>query len=551
MRASRKLIYYDLRTELAGKNGIVGRADEMERLTRMLGRNMQRHAVVVGAPGRGKSAVVYGWMRQLARDARFDGYALLQLEAAHLATLEEPGSEEHISEALAQLPRAVVFIDDFGRELFKNPSLAARALRLYKPSLRSAKVHLVCTLTPQEHRYLVREFPSVLAMLETLTLKEQAADESARILARALPKLNQTRRVIVLDSSITEAVVYAERYPVLGGLPRAGITLLDDALSLSAGRGEKVLSRDSLSSALEAKTGVPKAQIGSNAKARIKELAWQLDSRIVEQAPATNKITKTLQRASLGLRNPDRPLGSFLMLGPSGVGKTETAKCVAELLFPGAGVFVRFDMSEFQQEHTVQRLIGAPAGYVGHDEGGALTNALKKNPYCLILLDELEKAHPKVFDIFLQVLDEGRLTSGQNETIDARNAVIMATSNAAVSEILEAHKQGRHLDSEEVKKEVVLPALSGTFRLEFINRFDELLVYRPLSKPALMQIAHLEMKKVEKRLAHHKVRFSLEPQVLARRVSALADTRFGARPVKRFIEETCENLLAESLLSNV
>ena len=280
----------------------------------------------------------------------------------------------------------------------------------------------------------------------------------------------------------------------------------------------------------------------------MKNLEQTLGARIVDQDGAIKSISTTLQRAKLGLRSPDRPLGSFLMLGPSGVGKTETAKCVAELLFGKSDNFIRFDMSEFQQDHTVQRLIGAPAGYIGYGEGGALTNALRKEPHSLVLLDEIEKAHPKVFDIFLQVLDDGRLTSGENETVDARNAIVMATSNAAVAEILEACKDGS-IDDDTFVAEKIMPILTATFRPEFINRFDKVVIFKPLALPSLMRIAQLEIAKTERRLAKHRVRFEIKNEELQGHIERMADPRFGARPVKRFVEETCETLLMRSLLA--
>jgi ATP-dependent Clp protease ATP-binding subunit ClpB len=270
---------------------------------------------------------------------------------------------------------------------------------------------------------------------------------------------------------------------------------------------------------------------------------------VVGQEGAIEKIATTLQRAKLGLRNPNRPLGSFLMLGPSGVGKTETAKVVAETVFGRSEAFMRIDMSEYQQEHTVQRLIGSPAGYIGYSEGGALTNLLKREPHSLILLDEIEKAHPKVFDIFLQFLDDGRLTSGQNEVVDARNSIIMATSNAGVDRILAALAKGKDVTSDAFLQKEIIPALTETFRLEFLNRFDSILIFNPLSVPALIEIAELEMRKTQERLKRHKVQFSLDRASVERHIRQIADPRFGARPVKRFIEDTCESLLAESLLS--
>ena len=206
-------------------------------------------------------------------------------------------------------------------------------------------------------------------------------------------------------------------------------------------------------------------------------------------------------------------------------------------------------MSEFGQDHTVQRLIGAPAGYSGYEAGGALTNALQKEPHCLILLDEIEKAHPKIFDIFLQVLDDGRLTSGQNETVDACNSIIMATSNIGVDVILKEFNKGEDIMDEKFIQEKMIPELAKIFRLEFINRFDSILVFNPLTLPNLIDIARLEIKKVEKRLTKHNVSFDINAEELEEKIKPLLDERFGARPVKRFIEETCESLLVNTLLN--
>jgi len=205
-------------------------------------------------------------------------------------------------------------------------------------------------------------------------------------------------------------------------------------------------------------------------------------------------------------------------------------------------------MSEFGQEHTVQRLLGAPPGYVGYDAGGYLTNAVREEPHSLILLDEIEKAHAKAFDVFLQVLEDGRLTSGQGETVDFTQSIIAATSNAAVPEIMAGWERGEDIHSPEFLQQTIIPALSKSFRLEFLNRFDAIIVYKPLTADDLLAIASLEIAKVEARTAKYKIRFRIDPEVLKTRVSALVDPRFGARPVKRFVEETCETLVAKALL---
>ena len=550
----KKITYYNLRDEaLAGRlPTVVGRIDEMERLNRTVGRSINNNAIIVGQSGIGKTALVYGWIWQMSRSEHYAPYALLQLDTGHLHALDgDAGLEELYAEALTRVPASVLFIDDFGREVFKNATFAQHVYRLYKQILTQPNVHLVLTLEPHEYAWLEREYPAFTRAFETIILKNQTASEYTRMLSRKLPRLNARRRVVVPYTALREVVSYAERFPVLGQLPQSAIHLLDESISFSSLQNHKVLTQDAIAQVVEAKTGVPRTQLAQGELQNVKSLEDSLNKRIVDQHAAVAKIATTLQRAKLGLRNPNRPLGSFLLLGPSGVGKTETAKCVAEIMFGRPESFTRIDMTEFQQDHTVQRLIGAPPGYVGYEEGGALTNALRKEPYSLILLDEIEKAHPKIFDVFLQVLDDGRLTSGQNETVDARNAIIMATSNAAVAEILEAHAEDEGLDDESLIKERIMPILMKTFRPEFINRFDSILIFKPLAVPSLVRIAELEIQKIEQRLAKHNVRFEIERAAIEERVRRLADPRFGARPVKRFIEETCETLLMQSLLTPV
>ncbi|MDE1925087.1 MAG: ATP-dependent Clp protease ATP-binding subunit [Patescibacteria group bacterium] len=552
MSTFKKIPFYDLREETQeGRIPVlIGRHSEMERLSRLIGRRTNNNALIIGESGLGKTALILGWARCMNERAMYNRYAIVQLDTEHLHELDnDAGTEEHYSNVLTHVPPSIVLIDDFGREVYKNLTLVQRAYRLYKQLISRQDVHVIITMQPHEHAWLEREYPIFLQAFETITLKKQSQSEYARVLFRKMPVLNAQRKVIVSDDTLKEIVSVMERHPALGQVPRSAIHVLDESISLCVSQGKKMLAVDAVAQVVESKTGVPSARVAQSDMQSVLRLRDELTKRIIGQDTAIAKISSALQRAKLGLRNSNRPLCSFLMLGPSGVGKTETAKSVAEIMFGRVETFTRLDMSEFQQEHMVQRLIGAPPGYIGYEEGGALTNALKREPHSLILLDEIEKAHPKVFDVFLQVLDEGRLTSGQSETVDARNAIIMATSNAAVAEILDAYAKGGSADDESFVRDTVLPVLSKTFRLEFLNRFDAILIFRPLTVPGLLQVAQLEIQKMEKRFATHRVRFSMEPRALEEQILRVADSRFGARPVKRFIEETCETLVAESLLA--
>ena len=545
----KKIEYYNLRAEmLAGKlPNIVGRTEELDRLIRVSGRRINNNCIVVGAAGSGKTTLLRGFAKIATENPLNLDRQYVQFDSEHLHELgENEGQYVRYQEALLTLPRCTVIIDDFGRGVFGNSSLMKLFARLYMSLLKKSEVQLIISVQPQEYSWIEREHSQFLQSFEVITLKSQSKDEYVQIVQAALPRLVQDNPIAVSPIVIKELVAHIERFPKLGQLPRSAIALLDECLSCATGLNKKELTEDIVQNVVASKTGVPVTKLKHDELSELANLEEDLGKRIIGQSGALKKISAAIQRAALGMRNPNKPRGSFLVLGPSGVGKTETAKLIAEKMFGHSESFIRFDMSEFAQEHTVARLIGAPAGYIGHDEGGALTNSLKNQPHSLILLDEIEKAHSKVFDIFLQVLDDGRLTSGQNETVDARHAIIMMTSNIGVADILEGVEEGVDINSDQFIKTKLMPALSESFRLEFLNRFDHILAFNPLTLDALMAIAQLEIKKVEARLAKHEVAFEIDPQVLREKLMAMSDPRFGARPVKRFIEETCESLLVSS-----
>ena len=549
----KKIEYYNLREEmLAGKlPNVIGRKEEMERLTRVISRRINNNVIIVGQSGIGKTMTVYGWIKYLSQHEQYQSLGFIQFDSEHLYDFDNDEQRESFVEPFAKLPPCVAFIDNFGRVVHNNVFLLRKLSRLYDALLKSLEVRMVLTLEPQELVWLEKEYPTFVQLFEIITIKNQPSFEYVQILENKLSYLNKQHRIIVPTASLQEIVSYVERFPSLGQLPKSAISLLDESIAYSFFMKQKVLTDETIAHVVSSKISIPKSQLNKNEMDALKNLEQILNSRIVGQTKAVAKITGNLQRARLGIRNPQKPLGSFLILGPSGVGKTETAKLVAETMFGQSESFVRFDMSEFSQDHTIQRLIGSPAGYVGHEDGGALTNSLKKEPHCLILLDEIEKAHPKVFDIFLQVLDDGRLTSGKNETVDACHSIIMATSNIGVEEIIKEFEFGGDVMNESFIQEKIIPSLAKTFRLEFLNRFDSILIFNPLTLPSLVQIAQLEIKKIEKRMVKHKVHFDIDETALEDKIKLLVDPRFGARPVKRFIEETCESLVAQSLLNKV
>ena len=292
-------------------------------------------------------------------------------------------------------------------------------------------------------------------------------------------------------------------------------------------------------------TGIPVSKMLEGERDKLLRMEDSLHKRVMGQSEAVVAVSNAVRRSRAGLADPNRPNGSFLFLGPTGVGKTELCKSLAEFLFDSEDAMVRIDMSEFMEKHSVARLIGAPPGYVGYEEGGYLTEAVRRRPYSVLLLDEVEKAHPDVFNILLQVLDDGRLTDGQGRTVDFKNTVIVMTSNLG-SDVIQMLAGEENY---EVMKSAVMDVVSGHFRPEFINRVDEVVVFHPLAKDQLRGIASIQIELLSKRLAEHELRLKLSDTVLDKLLEAGFDPVYGARPLKRVIQRLIENPLAESILS--
>jgi ATP-dependent Clp protease ATP-binding subunit ClpB len=345
-------------------------------------------------------------------------------------------------------------------------------------------------------------------------------------------------RVKDITQRIDELNMEAERAERQGDLQRVAeirygeLPALEQELAERAGTDfepmvKEEVDEDDIAAVVSRWTGVPVSRLLEGETEKLIHMEERLHQRVVGQEEAVEAVANALRRARTGLQDPNRPIGSFIFLGPTGVGKTELARALAEFMFDDERAMVRIDMSEYQERHTVSRLVGAPPGYVGYEEGGQLTEAVRRRPYSVVLLDEIEKAHPEVFDILLQILDDGRLTDGQGRTVDFRNTVIIMTSN---------------LRSEE--------DLRATFRPEFLNRIDETVVFHPLSREHLSEIVGLQLRRLEERLAERGIRIELTDAAKEFLAEAGWDPTYGARPLKRAIQRLVENPLAMRLLDN-
>jgi ATP-dependent Clp protease ATP-binding subunit ClpB len=359
------------------------------------------------------------------------------------------------------------------------------------------------------------------------------------------------RRMEELDQEILKASEKGD-YEREANLKIEKVKLEKELKELESKKAEElVVTWDDVAQVVSEWTGIPVSKLREEEVEKLLKLEEELHKRVIDQEHAVVAVSEAIRRARAGLKDPKRPIASFLFLGPTGVGKTELSKALAELLFGDEDALIRLDMSEFKEEHSVAKLIGAPPGYVGYEEGGKLTEAVRRKPYSVILLDEVEKAHPRVFDLFLQVLDDGRLTDSHGRTVDFRNTVIIMTSNIGSQYLLSIPVDG---DEERVQKEFekakekVLEELRYHFRPEFLNRIDEIIVFKPLTMKELFQIIDLLVAGINKRLAERNISIELTDKAKEHLVKLGYDPAYGARPLKRTLQKHLETPLANLII---
>ena len=310
----------------------------------------------------------------------------------------------------------------------------------------------------------------------------------------------------------------------------------------SGGLLKEEIGEEDIAETISSWTGIPVSNLMEGERKKLVSMEERLHQRVIGQEEAVSAVSDAVRRSRAGLQDPRRPIGSFLFLGPTGVGQTELAKSLAEFLFDDERAMVRLDMSEYMEKHSVAKLIGAPPGYVGYEEGGQLTERVRRRPYAVLLLDEIEKAHPDVFNILLQILDDGRLTDAKGRTVDFRNTVIIMTSNLGSLAILEHQGEGKELEKE------LNRLLKETFKPEFLNRIDETILFKPLDKSSLVKIVSLQVEQLQKLLTGEKIGLELTPAAMERLASEGFDPQFGARPLRRLIQREIQNRLAKEIL---
>lgn len=588
---------------------VIGRDDEIIRVIEILNRRTKNNPVLIGEPGVGKTAVVEGLAQKIVDGDvphKLQGKQVIRLDVVSLVqgTGIRGQFEERMQKLMEEIRKRediILFIDEI-HEIVGAGSAGdgnMDAGNILKPALARGELQLVGATTLNEYRIIEKD-AALERRMQPVKVDEPTVKETITILKGIQKKYEDYHHVQYTDAAIEAAATLSNRYIQDRFLPDKAIDLLDEAgskmnltlnfvdpkvidqrlieaenLKSQATREEDfekaayfrdqiakykemqkkkvtdqdtpIISEKTIEHIIEQKTNIPVGDLKEKEQSQLIHLAEDLKSHVIGQDDAVDKIAKAIRRNRVGLGTPNRPIGSFLFVGPTGVGKTELSKQLAIELFGSADSMIRFDMSEYMEKHSVAKLVGAPPGYVGYDEAGQLTEKVRRNPYSLILLDEVEKAHPDVMHMFLQVLDDGRLTDGQGRTVSFKDAIIIMTSNAGTGKAEASVGFGA---AREGRTNSVLGELGNFFSPEFMNRFDGIIEFKALSKDNLLQIVELMLADVNKRLSSNNIHLDVTDKVKEKLVDLGYDPKMGARPLRRTIQDYIEDAITDYYLEN-
>ncbi|WP_050266633.1 ATP-dependent Clp protease ATP-binding subunit, partial [Streptococcus pneumoniae] len=569
----------------------------------------KNNPVLIGEPGVGKTAVVEGLAQKIVDGDvphKLQGKQVIRLDVVSLVqgTGIRGQFEERMQKLMEEIRKRediILFIDEIHEIVGAGSASDGNmdAGNILKPALARGELQLVGATTLNEYRIIEKD-AALERRMQPVKVDEPTVDETITILKGIQKKYEDYHHVQYTDAAIEAAATLSNRYIQDRFLPDKAIDLLDEAgskmnltlnfvdpkvidqrlieaenLKSQATREEDfekaayfrdqiakykemqkkkitdqdtpIISEKTIEHIIEQKTNIPVGDLKEKEQSQLIHLAEDLKSHVIGQDDAVDKIAKAIRRNRVGLGTPNRPIGSFLFVGPTGVGKTELSKQLAIELFGSADSMIRFDMSEYMEKHSVAKLVGAPPGYVGYDEAGQLTEKVRHNPYSLILLDEVEKAHPDVMHMFLQVLDDGRLTDGQGRTVSFKDAIIIMTSNAGTGKTEASVGFGA---AREGRTNSVLGELGNFFSPEFMNRFDGIIEFKALSKDNLLQIVELMLADVNKRLSSNNIRLDVTDKVKEKLVDLGYDPKMGARPLRRTIQDYIEDTITDYYLEN-
>ena len=548
---------------------VVGREVEIERVVQILSRRKKNNPILIGEPGVGKSAIVEGIALKIVGNEAgvLDGKRIVALDIAAMVagTTYRGQFEERMKTVIDELrkhPEVILFIDEIHTIIGAgNAQGSLDAANILKPALARGEVQCIGATTTNEYRTSIEKDGALERRFQKVSVRPTTKEETLSILRRLNEHYADYHHVTYPDESLRAAVDLAERYLTDRAFPDKAIDVMDEAgarahtreLAVSGqAAGAHTITPDDVAAVVSMMSGVPVQRVQKAEHERLRTMDAILRKRVIGQDDAVNTIVRAIQRSRLGLRDPHRPIGTFFFLGPTGVGKTYLAQCLAEEMFGNRDAIIRFDMSEYMEKHAVSLLVGAPPGYVAHENGGKLTEAVLRKPYSIVLFDEIEKAHPDIFNILLQVLDEGRLTDRQGRTVDFRNTIIILTSNVGTRQMKDFGAGigfGVHELDEKTTNQTLLKALQKTFPPEFVNRIDNVITFRPLSREALAQIVNIEVSLLQERMKKAGHQLVLTPEATNELIEKSYDPQNGARPVKRAIQTYVEDQLTDVLLA--
>ncbi|WP_288725176.1 AAA family ATPase [uncultured Treponema sp.] len=544
-----------------GYDKLVGRDDEIERTVQVLCRRVKNNPLHVGDAGVGKTAVTQGLAQRIVSGNVPDELKNSSVYSLDIGLLIAGAKfrgdfEERLHAVLDELmtkKNAVLFIDEIHMIMGAgtNGNSNMDAANLLKPVLAGGKIRIIGSTTFEEYARNFEKDRALVRRFQKIDINEPGRDETVRILEGLLPKYAQFHHVKYNKSAVLAAVDLSIRYLSDRRLPDKAIDVMDEAGAYQKiHRHGGTVNASVVRRIVSRMANVPVETLCGGEKAHLRDLQQLLEKQIFGQGEAVSAVVKAVKRARAGLKNPDRPDACFLFVGPTGVGKTELARCLAELL---GEPLLRFDMSEYQEQHTVSRLIGSPAGYVGHEEGGLLTSSVRKNPHSVVLFDEIEKAHDDIYNIFLQVMDYGILTDNQGRKADFRNCIVIMTSNAGARD-LEKNKVGfgaagfSGVYDVQNESASLKEAVEKEFSPEFRNRLDAVIPFAHLEKNIVLSVVSKECEKLARRLSAKKVRLAVTSECKQYLAEAGYSRQFGARNLSRTVEEKIAAPLVDEVL---
>ena len=593
----------DLILKASSMDPVIGREREIDTVIGILCRKNKNNPALVGEPGVGKTAIAEGLAQRMAvgnvppqlKDKRLVSLNMASLVAG---TKYRGEFEERLRDVLGEIRRSgdvILFVDEMHTIVGAGAAEGAiDAANIFKPALGRGELQMLGATTREEYRKYIEKDAALERRFRPVVVEEPGEEATLAILRALKPGLERHHHLRISEEAVKEAVRLSRRYLPDLYLPDKAIDLLDEGaararmeeMQLSRGGPARKELEQELNEAVRerkfekaaelrdkmqhlskpadgkrarcvtgadiawvvsARTGIPVGRLTAGERERLLGLEGLLSAQVVGQSKAVSAVAEAVRRGYCGIRDGSRPIACLLFTGPTGVGKTELAKTLAASLFDDEKNLIRIDMSEYMEKFSVSRLIGAPPGYVGYEEGGQLTEAVRRRPYSVILFDEIEKAHPDVFNVLLQVLDDGRITDSQGRTVDFKNTIIILTSNLGSQILLDGIGADGEITQE--AKDQVDALLHHTFRPEFLNRLDEIVFYKPLTKANITGIIDLQIDALNKRLSDKQLRCELTDSAKQLIIDTSYDPQFGARPLRRYIQHTVETLIAKKILA--